>query len=131
MFIVGAHSPISEGWPAIGLRAGVPQTPPARVSGSNLAGTAKVGETLTIAPLPVYSGVPEPTVSYRWQSRVPPDGALNTIQTGGTSLVLTEAHVGLLIRSQDMASNAAGSSSWSGNPWVGPVEPATEPEPEV
>ena len=105
------------------------ETAPTRVSGPGISGDLVVGETLTVDPLPIYDGEPTPTVSWRWQMRTPPNGTITTIKTGG-DLLLTEEHEGMLIRLQDMASNTAGTTSWTANDWTVAVEAADEPAPE-
>ena len=96
---------------------------PARVSAPGIAGTLEVGQIPVVSPLAVYSGSPEPTVSYRWQMR--PNGGGTITQLGtGPSLALTEAQLGMQIRVQDMASNSQGSTSWATNGWQGPVAAA-------
>lgn len=50
-------------------------------------------------------------------------GTITTLNTG-TSLTLTESHVGMQIRLQDMASNSQGSTAWAGAAWLGPVAAA-------
>lgn len=105
-------------------RPGSTPAAPSLVSGATISGTVQVGETLTLDPPPVYNGNPTPTVEWRWQTRVPPNGAISTVQTGG-DLALVEAHEGLLIRAQHRASNSEGTTAWASTAWTDPV--AAEP----
>lgn len=106
-----------------GNKPPAPPTPPVRVSAPGIAETLQVGQTVTVNPLPIYSGNPAPVVTWRWQMRPNGGGTITTLQTGG-DLLLTPAQEGMQIRLQDSASNSQGSSGWSNNTWQGPVAAA-------
>lgn len=93
---------------------------PVRISAPGIAGTFEVGQTLTVAPLAVYSGNPAPVITYRWHMRPNGGGTISFLGTGPT-LTLTEAQLGMEIRIQDRASNSQGSTSLVTSPWLGPV----------
>lgn len=99
---------------------------PVRVSGAALSNNLVEGQQLTIAVPAVYSGNPTPDVTYRLQSRVPPNGALTTHIPGNASItfMLTSGHVGRQFRIQDRGVNSQGSTAWTGTTWFGPVEAA-------
>lgn len=99
--------------------AGPALSAPVRVSAPAISGALQVGQTLTIDPLAVYSGNPEPVVSYRWQQR-DAGGAISNIGTG-TSLILLPEHEGMEIRIGDMATNSQGATGWTNNPWSAEV----------
>lgn len=93
---------------------------PTRQTAPTVAGTFQVGQTLTIGQPAVYSGNPAPAIIYRWQMR--PNGGGTILSLGiAPSFTLTSAQEGMQIRVQDMASNSQGSTSWSNNPFSGPV----------
>lgn len=95
-------------------------SPPVRVSAPGITGSLVVGQTLTIGPPAVYSGNPEPTITYSWQSR-PNGGGTIISHSNGTSFALTEDLAGRQIRTRDMASNSQGSVGWSVGAWSAAV----------
>ena len=60
--------------------------------------------------------------------RVPPSGTVTTLQTGG-DLILTDTHLGMQIRAEDMATNSQGSTDWTANPWSEIVQAAPSETP--
>lgn len=98
-------------------------SPPVRVSAPGITGSLVVGQTLAIGPPAVYSGNPEPTITYSWQSR-PNGGGTIISHSNGTSFALTEDIAGRQIRTRDMASNSQGSVGWSVGAWSTAVAPA-------
>lgn len=96
------------------------EIPPVRVSAPGITGSLVVGQTLTIGPPAVYSGNPEPTITYSWQSR-PNGGGTIISHSNGTSFALTEDLAGRQIRTRDMASNSQGSVGWSVGAWSAAV----------
>ena len=128
MFLIGGKDPIWRGTLFGSALAGGGSAPtvlaaPTRQTAPTVAGTFQVGQTLTIGQPAVYSGNPSPTISYSWQMRPNGGGKITTLNTGA-SLTLTEAHVGMQIRLQDMASNSQGSTALAGVTWLGPVAAA-------
>ena len=128
MFLIGGKDPIWRGALFRSALAGAESeppvlSPPVRVSTPGVSGTLQVGQTLTVNPAPIYSGHPSPAVSTRWQMRPNGGGTIVTLDVS-QSLALTETHLGMQIRTQDMATNSQGSTGWATNPWLGPVEPA-------
>ena len=123
----GTNAAGQSGWAASASTGQIAAPPvlaaPTRQTAPTVAGTFQVGQTLTIGQPAVYSGNPAPTISYRWQMRPNGGGTITTLNTGA-SLTLTEAHVGMQIRLQDMASNSQGSTALAGVTWLGPVAAA-------
>lgn len=123
----GTNAAGQSGWAASASTGQIAAPPvlaaPTRQTAPTVAGTFQVGQTLTIGQPAVYSGNPAPTISYRWQMRPNGGGTITTLNTGA-SLTLTESHVGMQIRLQDMASNSQGSTALAGGTWLGPVAAA-------
>lgn len=123
----GTNAAGQSGWAASASTGQIAAPPvlaaPTRQTAPTVAGTFQVGQTLTIGQPAVYSGNPAPTIDYRWQMR--PNGGGTILSLGiAPSFTLTSAQEGMQIRVQDMASNSQGSTSWSNNPWLGPVAAA-------
>ena len=120
----GTNAAGQSGWAASASTGQIAAPPvlaaPTRQTAPTVAGTFQVGQTLTIGQPAVYSGNPAPTISYRWQMRPNGGGTITTLPSA-SSLTLTSAQEGMQIRVLDMASNSQGSTSWSNNPWLGPV----------
>ena len=102
--------------------------PPVRVSAPVISGSLVVGETLTIGTPAVYSGYPNPTITYSWQSR-PNGGGTIVSHPTGPSFTLTEDLAGRQIRTRDMASNSQGSVGWSVGGWSAAVVAGAAPDP--
>lgn len=90
-----------------------------------ISGTKYVGDTLTLDPIPAYSGSPEPTVTWEWVRR-DAAGNLAVVQTGETTYQMQPEDVDCFIRVRSTGTNTHGTATATSNE-VGPIVDARIP----
>jgi hypothetical protein len=96
---------------------------PVLVGAPVIAGTATVGQTLSLVTPAVFTGIPVPELTLRWQRRTAGNWVDIAGGTAGT-YVLTEADRGAELAISVVADNGEGASAEARSNVIGPVQAA-------